>query len=158
MDRKSGSRPPSYTAPSFSWASLIGPVRFHTPFGFPGDRYHASLVDGHCTTNRLNPFGDVSDGFINLRGSLLPAILRNSTGDSISSDSGKSKSITPRPELSLELRFFNFVEESSLISDNKQSQSGTAISEMASTLNRSIEVDVVTDWTTGTEYLVYCLL
>jgi hypothetical protein len=150
-------RPPSYTAPSFSWASLIGPVRFNTQLDMPGNRSHVSLVDGHCTTNKLNPFGAVSNGFIKLRGSLLPAVLRNSEADSIFSDSGENISILPRSELSLELCFFKFVEESSPVSDNKQNQLRTGISEIASTSKRFIAVDVEKDWTSGTDYLVYCL-
>jgi hypothetical protein len=53
-------RPHSYTAPSLSWASLIGPVSFYVQVSLPGSTHHVSLVDGHCTTNRLNPFGEVS--------------------------------------------------------------------------------------------------
>jgi hypothetical protein len=61
-------RPECYTAPSFSWASRIGPV------SFPYNSVITStctIFDVHCDLVDTNPFGQVSGGYITLRGRLL---------------------------------------------------------------------------------------
>jgi hypothetical protein len=100
------------------------------------------------------PFGSGIGRLYQTEGLIITGCTDEFQGESISSDSEKSDFIIPCLNLSLEL---HYVEESSPISENKQSQLRTAISEMALTWKPYIAVDVVDDWITGTDYLVYCL-
>lgn len=65
-------RTPIYTAPSFSWASRVGPIDY--------DR-HKSLEDfvvlgGKCTASSVNPYGIVYDVQLRVRGVLLPCSMK----------------------------------------------------------------------------------
>ncbi len=75
-------RPPSYTAPSFSWASRIGPVGFFAGHIYPVEdvRFHLSILEAWCETNDLNSFGAVSNGSLLVRGVLLRAEKSDSIG------------------------------------------------------------------------------
>ena len=78
--------PPAYRAPSFSWASVSGSVVYNiTPFNHtitplpepsPSSEASISLLDAKCTTRGLNQWGEVSDGFIKIRGFVEDTILR----------------------------------------------------------------------------------
>lgn len=110
-------RPPSYTAPTFSWASRIGPVSLREQrytLGPPNDDkrvYLVSLIKASCSTKPQNPFGRVSSGFLRLRARLLAASLKTSpteTKPSVRLDASKvgAGSITDKDQsLSLEARF-----------------------------------------------------
>lgn len=74
------SRPPSYTSPSFSWASRKGPIvteevedrlRCHGSY-----EDHLSVVHAVCETDRLNPYGTVYSGFLTVNGTLIPGSIR----------------------------------------------------------------------------------
>ena len=67
-----GRRPPTYRAPSWSWASLDGRLgaldkSFNSRDGF------CQILDASTTTSGLDPFGEVSGGFIKLCGQLKEA-------------------------------------------------------------------------------------
>ena len=64
------SRPSQYRAPSWSWASLDGNVRYPGSLQPQGPDHNASLVDYHITLAGIDPFGQVSDGWISIRGQL----------------------------------------------------------------------------------------
>ncbi|MCJ1430012.1 hypothetical protein MMC29_007927 [Sticta canariensis] len=78
----------AYRAPSFSWASVSGSVVYnitplhHTitpsPEPSPSSEASISLLDAKCTTRGLNPWGEVSDGFIKLRGFVEDTLLTKS--------------------------------------------------------------------------------
>jgi hypothetical protein len=55
-------RPETYTAPSFTWASRIGPVMF--PWQTIITKV-CSIVSISCTPKGSDPFGQVSTGFLN---------------------------------------------------------------------------------------------
>ena len=59
-----------YTAPTFSWASRIGPVTWISTFD--SSKPTARLVDAQCTPRSHDVFGEVEDGFVRLRGPTLP--------------------------------------------------------------------------------------
>jgi hypothetical protein len=66
-------RPTCYTAPSFSWASRVGPVSF--PYGSVITPT-CSISDVHCDLVDTNPFGQVSGGYISLHGRLLAGTIQ----------------------------------------------------------------------------------
>lgn len=64
-----------YRAPSWSWASLDGPVQYfaeHYQFVFHQD---IEILEAKCTSSPLDPTGRVKAGHILLRGSLVPVKL-----------------------------------------------------------------------------------
>ena len=82
-----GHRHPSYIAPSFSWASVVGPIAWPYEYGRNGiedanmsRRYHVNFLEGRCVPASGNPFGAVSSGFIKLRGVLLPSSITHTKG------------------------------------------------------------------------------
>jgi hypothetical protein len=68
----------SYRAPTFSWASIDAPIYYEVA-DFEPRTLHTTVVDGFCIPKRTNPFGEVSDGFMVLRGPILCAKLSHSS-------------------------------------------------------------------------------
>ncbi|KAF2176880.1 HET-domain-containing protein [Zopfia rhizophila CBS 207.26] len=71
-------RPSTYRAPSWSWASLDGPVtlrRFHLA---PRDTviYYTELLDADITPAGLDPFGPVTAGYLKLSAAMLEVHVR----------------------------------------------------------------------------------
>lgn len=147
-------RPPSYTAPSFSWASIIGPVRFHRSSDYKVERRHVFLLDGECTTSKLSPYGAVSDGFIKLRGCLVPALLRRLTTETKLVDiehTGKRSD----PELSLQFDFHEHGPDLSSGVGEEQMHLKAAMSENSQC--GYLRLDTKNDKTYKDKQHVYCL-
>jgi hypothetical protein len=70
-----------YIAPSWSWASAAG-SRIHFlrwwSEATQKHEYGVQHLNSHCLqiSGSLNPFGEITDGFVELKGRLRPAILR----------------------------------------------------------------------------------
>ena len=61
--------PPSkYISPTWSWASSVGPFAFSDYDSTQRFEPLVSVLDVHCTVPGLNPYGQVSDGYLVLRG------------------------------------------------------------------------------------------
>lgn len=58
-------RPDTYLAPSWSWASATGPIRFE-PLFTPEDA--PTIIDVNCTPAGVNPLGRVTDAYLRLTG------------------------------------------------------------------------------------------
>ena len=56
--------PDGYRAPSWCWASLDGPVNYSTH----GGASEVELIEAGCTSAGENPYGEVSDGYIVIKG------------------------------------------------------------------------------------------
>jgi Heterokaryon incompatibility protein (HET) len=65
-------RPPSYRAPSWSWASLDGELAVADVWHGPTQDY-CEVIDASVTRSSLDSFGEVSGGMITLRGPLKEA-------------------------------------------------------------------------------------
>lgn len=70
--------PSEYRAPTFSWASVEGPVLYES--FLPETSQHQGAVqisvqDAQCTAPGANPFGTVSDGFVMLSGLVFETTL-----------------------------------------------------------------------------------
>ncbi len=69
-------RPPqaSYTSPSFSWASRSGGVRWaHIEHEMRGQRM--TILEATCNVHQRNEWGIVTNGFLNVHGPLITAML-----------------------------------------------------------------------------------
>ncbi|KAH0536170.1 hypothetical protein FGG08_006934 [Glutinoglossum americanum] len=67
------SLPAAYIAPSWSWASVCGPVYF---LDKDSSLAHGPKIQGaRCTVPGQNPFGEVSDGFVTVVGLVMPVTL-----------------------------------------------------------------------------------
>lgn len=68
-------------APSWSWASISGPVAFG--FVIEGNSVDQvwRIVDAQCTPKTSNPYGPVSGGFVVVDGYLLPITIQESLRD-----------------------------------------------------------------------------
>jgi len=64
-----------YRAPSWSWASVDGPVRMHGP-SF-GDESLVVLLNAEVTTKLPDEMSTVLDGFIMLKGRLIEAVIQH---------------------------------------------------------------------------------
>ncbi|KAF2138767.1 uncharacterized protein K452DRAFT_276522 [Aplosporella prunicola CBS 121167] len=64
--------------PSWSWASINGPISFLTP-----EQPNISILDIHCSPKGSNPFGQVKGGYIILEGNIMIANLNGSNGRKI---------------------------------------------------------------------------
>jgi hypothetical protein len=65
------SRPSTFRAPSWSWASLDGDVRYIPRSKLRrSEEFHAELLDVKVTPAGIDPFGEVSGGIATLRGPL----------------------------------------------------------------------------------------
>jgi hypothetical protein len=69
-------RPRNYTAPTFSWASRIGPVHFPLMAIITSV---CTILDVSCTSRGNDPFGQVEGGYIVLQGRLISGITRASS-------------------------------------------------------------------------------
>jgi hypothetical protein len=77
-----GKRPSSYKAPSFSWASRIGPIHIR-PFGNDlrmmddfGATPLVEILEVETETRDNNPFGETLGGFLKLSGRIVPLMLK----------------------------------------------------------------------------------
>ncbi|KAH8802413.1 heterokaryon incompatibility protein-domain-containing protein [Xylogone sp. PMI_703] len=79
-------RPKEYRAPSWSWASLDGRVRWQMWRDFllcSGCRTYCTILDASTTPAGLDPYGSVKDGFLKVRGVLREVkIVRMINGES----------------------------------------------------------------------------
>ncbi|MCJ1243731.1 hypothetical protein MMC30_000928 [Trapelia coarctata] len=64
-------RPPTYRAPSWSWAAVDGEIDFPTPYFSGGGTSLIRVVDVAVTARSGNAFGQVTGGFVKLQGRLL---------------------------------------------------------------------------------------
>ncbi|EEU40003.1 uncharacterized protein NECHADRAFT_75851 [Fusarium vanettenii 77-13-4] len=72
--------PTTYIAPSFSWASVVGPVRYKTYSDGEKTRWLARPVSQHIVHRTDDAFGGVSKAYVDLEALLLPARLSNVKG------------------------------------------------------------------------------
>ncbi|KAH7274762.1 hypothetical protein B0J15DRAFT_556574 [Fusarium solani] len=72
--------PTTYIAPSFSWASVVGPVRYKTYSAVQEPRWLARPVSQHIVHRTDDTFGGVSEAYVDLEALLLPARLSNVRG------------------------------------------------------------------------------
>lgn len=79
LDEADCYRPETYTAPSFTWASRIGPVMF--PWQIIITKV-CSIVCISCTPKVSDPFGQVSNGFLKLEGKMICGIIGKREGHS----------------------------------------------------------------------------
>ena len=81
------SRPPLYRAPSWSWASIDGPVSYNASFfNFAAPEVilpAIDVLDIHIALAGLNKFGEVTAGWIQLVGQLKPAFFKSSNPTSV---------------------------------------------------------------------------
>jgi hypothetical protein len=77
MDEADCSRPQEYLAPSFSWASRIGPVIF--PYARIIKQL-CTIVEAQATPRGADPFGRVKDGHLILRGKMISGLVQLSKG------------------------------------------------------------------------------
>jgi hypothetical protein len=62
------------SAPTFSWASINGEIGWPTEVaGLEDVKHYAKTVDAHITLKGQNRFGEISDGYVLLRGRLICA-------------------------------------------------------------------------------------
>ena len=66
-----------WRAPSFSWASVDTEIQYYEPDVAEGveARSNIDVIDAQCTLAGLNSLGEITDGFITLRGPVLEGIL-----------------------------------------------------------------------------------
>jgi hypothetical protein len=64
-------RPPQYRAPSFSWASLDGPVAFVRWFHLPSA---INIEEIECVPKGPDPAGQVSSGYLTVEGMFAPVL------------------------------------------------------------------------------------
>ncbi|KAL9616842.1 MAG: hypothetical protein Q9160_008332 [Pyrenula sp. 1 TL-2023] len=67
-------RVPQYRAPTWSWASIDGPVQYHT-WALPRFEVTCRVLGGTCATKGPDPFGQVSSGAVQIRGLTVPAVV-----------------------------------------------------------------------------------
>jgi hypothetical protein len=75
--------PTTFRAPSFSWASIDGPISYYNPETEEREHFRTaiSLLSSSITLGGLNSLGAVSTGSIKVRGACLSALLSSSTRD-----------------------------------------------------------------------------
>lgn len=64
-------RPPSYRAPSWSWASVEGRISFSY-----GVRSKVQIINSYCTPAGPDPTGKITGGSLTLRGLCIPIEMR----------------------------------------------------------------------------------
>jgi hypothetical protein len=74
---KNPRRPEGYRAPSWCWASLDGPVSYDTL----GGARCVELIDAGCTPAGEDPYGEVMDGYIVVKGEFGPSNRSYHEGD-----------------------------------------------------------------------------
>ncbi|RYP62015.1 hypothetical protein DL770_009665 [Monosporascus sp. CRB-9-2] len=67
-------RPEHFIAPTFSWASRVGPIQTLDPVAKRG-KACTSVIEASCTPKGVDPYGMVSSGFVKLRGRLTEAVF-----------------------------------------------------------------------------------
>lgn len=72
--------PRTYIAPSFSWVSVVGPVRYKTSSLGPKPRWLALPVSQYIVHRTDDTFGRVSEAYVDLKAVLLPARLSSVRG------------------------------------------------------------------------------
>lgn len=80
-------RPSLYTAPSFSWASVIGPIEWNHCETWPMDvvkQYCPEVLETSSTTMGTDPFAQLSTAFLRIRAPLASASIYSTDGDSVS--------------------------------------------------------------------------
>ena len=65
-------RPTTYTGPTFSWVSITGSVRWNQEI-HPFHTLRATILEAHCVPKSLDSFGEVTSGFLRLKGLLTTA-------------------------------------------------------------------------------------
>lgn len=65
--------PENYLGPSFSWASVVGEVTQITQIPAEGVHYPTTVSEVHMESTTSDRFGQVRDGYVRLRGPLIPA-------------------------------------------------------------------------------------
>jgi hypothetical protein len=87
-------RMPDNYAPSWSWASISGPVDFSSleDGGIEPSVMPWSIVAAGCTPRTTNAYGPVSGGFLDIEGYILPIAIRNTGGD-VEQTSGRERLI-----------------------------------------------------------------
>ncbi|KAH8649345.1 heterokaryon incompatibility protein-domain-containing protein [Xylariales sp. PMI_506] len=75
LPQTTSSRPASYRAPSWSWASVNSRIRFWG-YAYDGKETTAVLEDASCDTNSSDPTGAVSGGLMVVTAPLRKAIVR----------------------------------------------------------------------------------
>jgi hypothetical protein len=69
-------RPSKYRAPTWSWASIDGPIRYDLHNLFKEETSHINILDYLCVPeSSLNPTGTSTVGHITVRGLLMPVEL-----------------------------------------------------------------------------------
>jgi hypothetical protein len=66
-----GGKAPTYVAPSFSWTSRVGPIRWYMPSA--AAQVKVKVLRAQCTPRGSDELGDLIDGFIELGGQLVSA-------------------------------------------------------------------------------------
>ena len=67
-------RPPKFRAPSWSWASLDGPVQYNT-WSLPKFENTCRILSGKCNPVGPDPYGQISSGEIVIRGLTVNAMV-----------------------------------------------------------------------------------
>lgn len=65
----------AWRAPTFSWVSVEGNIFYNDQAIAGNGTYVSEVIDAHCTLLGSSPFGQVVDGFVEIRGPLLQASL-----------------------------------------------------------------------------------
>jgi len=63
-------------APSWSWASIWGPAAFGYMMEEDAIGKDWHIINAQCTPRTSNPFGPVSEGFVEIEGSLIPITVQ----------------------------------------------------------------------------------
>ncbi len=74
-------RPTTYVAPTWSWASIFGPVTWSHVRGREHEDDECTpveILDTSVTMKGLDPRGELTDGFLRLRGEFGEAVIRHS--------------------------------------------------------------------------------
>jgi hypothetical protein len=99
------SRPAAWRAPSWSWASIDGGIGyFHERFQFTFQS-HINILECHCMPSSIDELGRVAQGWIRLRGIVIPVALTNSRTDTTHSsnqyEGNNGKAPRAHPNLSI---------------------------------------------------------
>jgi hypothetical protein len=71
-----GELPTRYRAPSWSWASIIASVTY-----LPIVKPNVEILEASCTLRVMNPFGEVTDGHLIVKGSVITIQMERSAGE-----------------------------------------------------------------------------
>ncbi|KAH0565967.1 hypothetical protein GP486_000635 [Trichoglossum hirsutum] len=82
----------NYYAPTWSWASVTGPVEFIT---LPGRAHNFKLipdlviVEANCVASSANPFGPVKSAYLKISGSLIPLTGRTNPQEDVDNSTNR---------------------------------------------------------------------